>query len=397
MRKNSEKYITERIKIEKLIPGGQALGTLVDGKKIMLWGALPGEIVTKLQVTKNKSSYAEGIALEIAEPAPERLAPQDTCYLATSPWQLMRYDYELTQKRELLQEILRQQKISSAEVEVAAVITDGEDFYYRNKMEYALYYDNDARRIFPAFRMRGTHCKMPVTQSSLERPEIWQKAQTIIDDLNRRGEEARKYQALLLRASQDGVVSGGLIENRQPHPQLSQLQDQLLGQTYSYSPNGFFQINLPVYELVLQEIREHITTAKVLDLYAGVGTIGLSVARNQDLTLVECNQSAYQEMQKNCAGTGARPVLAKSEEALEYIAPDQTVIVDPPRAGCFPSVIEKFLEILPEKIIYLSCNPITQARDVAELLAKYRMAKIQPYNFFPRTPHLENLMILERK
>ena len=397
MSRKSEKYITERINIQKLIPGGQALGTLENGKKIMLWGVLPGEIATKCQITKDKSTYAEGIAVEIAQPSANRSQPQDDCYLATSPWQIMQYSYELAQKRELLQEILRQQKIDTAEAEVAEVLTDGRDFYYRNKMEYALYYDNATQKIFPAFRARGSHRKIPVEQSSLERPEIWQRAQEIIAELNSRGEEARKYQALLLRANQAGEVSGGLLENRQPHPHFSKLQDQILGQTYSYSPNGFFQINLPVYEMVLQEIQQYIATEKVLDLYAGVGTIGLSVARDKDLTLVECDKSAYRELEKNCASTGARPILAKSEEALEYIAPDQTVIVDPPRAGCFPSVVEKFLQILPEKIIYLSCNPITQARDVAALLAKYRLVKIQPYNFFPRTPHLENLMILERK
>lgn len=397
MSRNSEKYITERIKIQKLIPGGQAFGALENGKKIMLWGALPGEAVTKCQITKDKSSYVEGIALEISEPSMSRIQPKDDCYLATSPWQILQYDYELEQKCELLQEILRQQKINTEAVEVAEVLTDGKDFCYRNKMEYALYYDNEVQKIFPAFRARGSHRKIPVMQSSLECPEIWQKAQEIIVDLNHRGEEARTYQALLLRTNQAGKVSGGLLENRQPHPHFAKLEDQILGQTYSYSPNGFFQINLPVYEMVLQEIQKHITTQKVLDLYAGVGTIGLSVARDRDLTLVECDKSAYQEMEKNCAAAQVRPVLAKSEEALEYVAPDQTVIVDPPRAGCFPSVIEKFLEILPEKIIYLSCNPITQARDVAALLTKYQISKIQPYNFFPRTPHLENLMILERK
>ena len=88
---------------------------------------------------------------------------------------------------------------------------------------------------------------------------------------------------------------------------------------------------MPVYELALQEIKQHIATEKVLDLYAGVGTIGLSVARDCKLTLVEYDKPAFLEMERNCQGTGTHPVLAKSEEALKYIAPDQTVIVDPPR------------------------------------------------------------------
>ena len=174
------------------------------------------------------------------------------------------------------------------------------------------------------------------------------------------------------------------------------LHDALNGYNYSYSPNGFFQINLPVYEMVLQEIARNISTNKVLDLYAGVGSIGLSVARDKDLTLVEVNGAAFEEMQNNAKGTDAKCVLAKSEDVTEYITPDSTVILDPPRAGCDTKLIAKLNEIKPVKIVYLSCNPITQARDIALLTNNYRIQKIQPYNFFPRTPHIESLAILER-
>ncbi len=389
------KIVETKFKIEKLIPGGQALGTLPDGKKVMLWSALPDETVTKIELTKNKASYAEGIALEVEDHSPHRINPLDDCYLSTSPWQIMDYQYELDQKRELLNEILRQHDIPHADL--PPVQTDSHDFYYRNKMEYALYYDIEKAAIFPAVRRRGSHRKIPLTHSSIERPEIWQYAQQIIQGLNQRHEEARKYQSLLLRCNQAGEVSGGLFENHQPHPVFKNLTDTILGQTYSYSPNGFFQINLPVYEMTLHEIKNWINTDQVLDLYAGVGTIGLSVARNKKLTLVECDKSAYREMERNCKGTSAQPVWAKSEQALEYIMSDQTVIFDPPRAGCQPELLAKIIEIMPKRLIYLSCNPATQARDVKILLAKYRIDHIQPFNFFPRTPHLENLIILSRK
>lgn len=385
------------IKIDKFIPGGQSIGALPSGKKAMLWGALPGELITEYEVTKEKSTYLEAIAVKISQSSPHRVAPLDDCYLATSPWQILDYNYELESKHELLLEIFRQQKIPLDDVKIAEVQTDNRDFYYRNKMEYVLYYDHADQQIHLAFRARGTHRKIIVNQSSLERPEIWQRAQAIIAEMNQRGDEARNYQSLLLRCSQDGQVSGGLIPNGRKHPVFDNLQDTILDRSYSYSPNGFFQINLPVYELALREITRHITTSKVLDLYAGVGTIGLSVARDCELTLVECDKSAYRELENNCRNTAAHPVLAKSEDALDYIQSDQTVIVDPPRAGCFSTVIEKFLAAEPPIIIYLSCNPITQARDIAALLPKYRITKVVPYNFFPRTPHLENLVILEHK
>lgn len=395
MTKRPEKILAETVRIDKLIPGGMALGTLDSGKKIMLWNALPGEVVTRCEILKEKSSYLEGVALEIQAPSEFRITATDACFLATSPWQMMDYNYELEQKKLILAEIFRQQKLApSQDFEVE---TDGRDFYYRNKMEYSLYYAHEDQKIHLAFRARGSHRKIICDQSSLERPEIWQKACEVIADLNAAHAEARDYQSLLLRANQNGEVSGGLFENHQPHPNFPVLKDTLLSHEYSYSPNGFFQINLPVYEMVLQKIAKSIKTDQVLDLYAGVGTIGLSVARNRELTLVECNGAAFGELEKNCTGSTAKAVLARSEDALEYISPDQTVIVDPPRAGCETKLIEKFLEVLPEKIIYLSCNPITQARDVKALEAKYKITDVAPYNFFPRTPHLENLIILERK
>lgn len=389
------KYIAERILIEKIIPGGEALGTLEDGKKVMLWGALPGETVTEFQLTKSKSSYVQGIATKIEQPSAERIAPRDDCYLATSPWQIMTYDYELQQKAKLLRENFRQQKITLP-TELAAQ-TDGNAYFYRNKMEYALYYDHKTSQILPAFHQRGSHRKIPIKSSSIERPEIWQQITTVVEQLNRDQVDARNIQSVLLRTNQAGEVAGGPFINHQPHPVFPKLRDTILGHEYSYSPNGFFQINLPVYEMALREIARFITTKKVLDLYAGVGTIGLSVAPEYDLTLVECDKSAYRELEHNAAPTAARTILAKSEDALEYITPDQTVIVDPPRAGCDAKLIKKLLEVLPPTIIYLSCNPATQARDAALLMASYQIAHVQPFNFFPRTPHLENLLVLERK
>ena len=191
--------------------------------------------------------------------------------------------------------------------------------------------------------------------------------------------------------------------------------------------------------MALIEIKKHIFTDNVLDLYAGVGTIGLSVAHDKNLTLVEIDKSAFRELCKNCEprkalsrsinGDGPfterpRPVtlapwdancqrqtgprersekdaflaiLAKSENVLNYVQNDQTVILDPPRAGCDKKLIDRLLEIIPEKIIYLSCNPATQVRDVKYLLEKYSLKLVKAFNFFPHTPHIENLVILERK
>ncbi len=379
------------IRVEKMIPGGYGLSALGSGKKIFFWNALPGEIVEEYDKTKEKSHFIEAVATKISSPSPYRVAPRDDQFLATSPWQIMDYNYELQLKQSLVVEVFREHHI---EIPTPDIFTDGHDYFYRNKMEYALYWDNESQKNKLAFHARGSHRKVPIISSSIERPEIFAAAQKIIDDLNSRHEEARKYQSLLLRSNQKGDIGGGLFENGQPHPTFNYLTDTILGHQYSYSPNGFFQINLPVYEMALTEITKHISTDNVLDLYAGVGTIGLSVARNKNLTLVECDKSAYAEMVKNCQTTTAHAVLAKSEEALEHIAKDQTIILDPPRAGIDQRLINRLLEVAPPTIIYLSCNPATQARDVSLLSSKYCIADVKTYNFFPHTPHIENLIKL---
>ena len=95
--------------------------------------------------------------------------------------------------------------------------------------------------------------------------------------------------------------------------------------------------------------------------------------------------------------TGAKAILAPSEKALEHISGDATIIVDPPRAGLHEDVVKRLLETAPERIIYLSCNPVTQARDVARLADTYGIRHHQGYNFFPRTPHIEHLVVLDKK
>ena len=391
---NREETVQNPLKIEKLTPTGQGIATLENGKKIFLWNALPDEEVTTYILLKSKNSYDEGIAKVFAKTSKNRVEPIDEQYLSTSPWQIMTDDFEAESKTKIEQELFR--NLWQNEIKFHQ---SPETWHYRNKMEYSLYYNFDTEKIELAIHPRGSHSKMPIKTSSIERKEIFERAEAIVKELNETGAEARNYQSLLLRANQNGEVEGGLFEKGKPHPIFNNLTDQILGQTYSYSPNGFFQINLKVYELALTRIKELVdeaNTKKVLDLYSGVGTIGLSVAREKDLTLVEVDKSAYQELENNCKSIKtATPVLAKSEEALDYIEPEMTVILDPPRAGCDKKLIEKLIEVKPKKIIYLSCNPITQARDIELLVsAGAKLNSLEAFNFFPKTPHIESLTSL---
>jgi 23S rRNA (uracil1939-C5)-methyltransferase len=380
------------VKIDKLTPTGQGIATLSDGKKIFLWNALKDEEITSYKLIKSKSSYDEGIALEFIVTSPDRTEPKDKQYLSTSPWQILKDDAEAREKTNVLKELYRNLYPSEIKFHQSPRIWN-----YRNKMEYSLYYNFESEKIELAIHPRGSHSKMPIETSSIEREEIFKKAQEIVDNLNKTGGEAKNYSSLLLRCNQNGDVEGGLLEKNKSHPVFKNLEDKILGKTYSYSPNGFFQINLGIYEIALTRIKEIIDTVdtnNVLDLYSGVGTIGLSTAGDKNLTLVEVDKSAYKELENNCKNIAtAKPVLAKSEEALEYVEPDSVVILDPPRAGCDKALIDKLIEIKPKKIIYLSCNPITQVRDVELLInAGAKLESLEGFNFFPKTPHIESLV-----
>ena len=379
---------------------GQGIATNSDGKKIFLWNALPGEKVTEYQILKQKSHLTEAVALKFENPNPHRVLPRDEHFLSNSPWQILDINYENSVKKQIIEELFS--KLKTPEITFEA--SDNE-YFYRNKMEYSLYYDHETTKIHPAIHRRGSHHKIPILTSSLENPAIYRRAMEIINELNSRQEDSRKYQSLILRCNRQVEVSVVLYENCQPHPTCKNLTDKILDYEFSYSPNGFFQINLPEYEKVLRKIKDFIKDQnKVVDLYSGVGTIGLTVASDKNLTLVEVDKFAHGELLNNIetikSSTGnlnITGILAKSETIYNHITHDSTVIVDPPRSGCDTTLIETIKQKLPEKLVYLSCNPITQVRDLDSLLNYYEIKNVTGYNFFPHTPHIECLVLLERK
>jgi 23S rRNA (uracil1939-C5)-methyltransferase len=175
------------------------------------------------------------------------------------------------------------------------------------------------------------------------------------------------------------------------------LSDTLLGREFHYDVDSFFQVNLPVYERALESIRTHCERDPV-DMYAGVGSIGLSVAEREAI-LVELDFRTAAMARANACDSPvfAEVVESSAEKALEYIDGSQPVIFDPPRAGLHANVVRCCLEVRPPQIIYLSCNPATHARDIALLADSYAVTYFEVFNFFPRTPHIETLAVLRRK
>jgi len=434
------KQIFETLRLEKIVGGGQAIGTLDDGRKAFVWGGLPKELVT-IRVTKKKSHFVEGIVTEIIEKSPERITPKDkNSYLSTSPWQIMPMSSEQSYKASLIEEAFLLHNITLPEK--IKVFSDGVEFNYRNKVEFSWFGDktddDEKETLDLAFFKRGGKGKVVVDGTSLAHPSINKLAIEIRDLLRTKPIIARQLKTLLIRSDQQGnavwqlyvkdkienlisddeakllSAAGGEIIYSDPKSPASRiterlnkfgdttLSDTILDIVFNYACEGFFQVNIPVYEKALNDMKEWIDCNKkmpTLDLYSGVGTIGLTIG-GDDVTLVEINEHAVAEMQRNIAKLNrpnAKAILAPSEKSLEYITGEQIVIVDPPRAGLHADVTNRLLETEPPRIIYLSCNPVTQARDVSLLQEKYEIVHHQGYNFFPRTPHIEHLVILDKK
>lgn len=415
--------------------GGQAIGILPSGKKVFAWGVLPGEIAT-VQQTKKRSSYIEAIATTIKTVSTERVTPVDPeSYLSTSPWQIMDPLSENHYKAALIEEAFELHDIVLPNV--IEVSSDDQVYEYRNKIEFSWWWENQSEQLDLAFFRRGTKGKIPVEGTSLAMPAINQAARRIRDALRARGAIAYDLKTLLIRCNQAGQVIAQLYVKepdftvfsdselqacgvagfeliysnpKSPASVISKrlqqwgseaLTDTVLGTTFTYATEGFFQINLPVYEMALTDMQQWVQpAARVVDMYSGVGSIGLTIGGN-NVTLVEMNEHAVREMQRNIVQLGrelsAHSVLAPSEKALDYITEGATIIVDPPRAGLHEDVTQQLLQAGPSRIIYLSCNPVTQARDVARLAERYGIRAHKGYNFFPRTPHIEHLVILDKK
>ena len=522
----------ETIHLDKIVGGGQALGTLADGRKCFVWGGLPSETVT-VRITKKKSHFVEAVVEEVILPSPDRIQPRDPdSYLSTSPWQIMPLEIEQAYKRQLIGDAFTLHNVTlPAAIDIYC---DNVAYGYRNKVEFSWYsesvvsravsqkksglvsgpklFSDDTRGVDAdsdrkessgdtldlAFFRRGSKGKIVVDGTSLAHPEINNLARTIRDLLHHKHISARQLKTLLVRCDQSGScvwqlyvkdrlpeiitadeaaklpAQGGEIiysDPRSPASRITErlacfgnttLTDTILGIPFRYACEGFFQVNIPVYEQALRDMRQWMphsrsdnqqrvisqkksgqhreskqhgssnsfsegfafpakarqerqldqlaarrpeekdvyeTGEPALDLYAGVGTIGLTIGSG-NVTLVEINEHAVAEMQRNITEldrTDARAVLAPSEQALDYITGKEIVIVDPPRAGLHSDVIATLLQQLPPRILYLSCNPVTQARDVALLQQNYRIVHHRGYNFFPRTPHIEHLIILDKK
>jgi len=414
---------------EKMVYGGQALATLEDGKKCFIWGALDNERV-EIQITKNKKDWCEALVVNVIEENQKRIVPHDTrTFMSTSPWQNIDYAYEKVLKDNILKDLFHRTKL---EINWDDFYQDDRKSHYRNKMEYNFWFDKESQKVSLALHQRGTHQKIVLQESYIASKEINEAGKNIIAFINKNQIQARTLKSVIFRSTQDGEVFGSIFlkdlgyaeklkkfskelqgfeiifsNPKSPASVATEvlsshgenlLSDNLIGNPYLYTTRSFFQVNVPVYEKTLLEVKKNIDKddADIIDFYSGVGSIGLSVSSNRKLLLVDSDEESINIAKINSATLkNVKVVKARSEDALDYIKKDCTIIVDPPRAGLHANVIEKILVSKPRKIIYLSCNPSTQARDIKLLIdGGFKIDFAKGYNFFPRTPHIESLIVL---
>ncbi len=187
------------------------------------------------------------------------------------------------------------------------------------------------------------------------------------------------------------------------------ITDRLCGLEFRISPRSFYQVNPVQTEVLYAKAREFAAltgTERVLDAYCGTGTIGLSMAASaREVVGVEVNRDAVADARENAARNGITNAVFHAGDAGQFMREAagageafDVVVTDPPRAGCSPQFLRSLLTLAPERVVYVSCEPETLARDLYTLVkGGYRVKKIQPVDMFPFTGHVETVCLLSKR
>lgn len=426
------------VQIEKIVPEGKGFA-LYENTPVYIVGALPGEKI-KAEIIRKKNNFYEAKIVEILEKSPKRIEPLESHYMSCSPWQIIGKNYQDELKSEIIRKCFK--NLADTEIENLDFISPENRFHYRNKIEFSFGENEDG--IFLAFHERGSHKKMLELHEGcmLADGQINQKALEILELLCKTKIEEFDLKSLIIRKSfyENKTIAILLVKNeRERVLELLDLAkssnridnfaialssykspiatiDKILFQNgdlnliekvrnikLKYSIDSFFQNNIEMFEHAIEDIRNFLDDKDiVLELYSGVGSIGLNIAdKVKSILGIEIIGNAV-----ICSNENAKlnkinnfdAIFSASEKITSsHFDNISTLIIDPPRTGLHKKVIKKIIENLPPKIIYLSCNPITQASDFNNLKEYYNLKFIKGYDFYPNTPHMECLIILEKK
>jgi 23S rRNA (uracil1939-C5)-methyltransferase len=418
------------VTIEKIVPDGKSLAH-IEGKAIFVLGGLPGEVV-EIEITKDKKTFAEAKMLKVVKFSPDRIKPAEGHYLICS----LDYDKQIEYKKALLTETYL--NIAGEEVIIDKFSKSEQHYGYRTKLEFS-FTTNEAGQIALAFHKRSRNNEYEVIDGCKLGSDKMNLAAHKITELlnNMKAVEAKGLKSLTIRESKtngqiiavllhkfreyeiqitldelkglvDGLIIGystikspvSVITDIDYQEGITFLEEKVLDKIIRYPYDGFFQNNLPVFEQALREIREVTPDInRLVELYSGTGSIGFNLTdKAKEIIGVEIVPSAveYAAINKklNNVNNYTRLELPDHKLTAEILDNTDVLVLDPPRAGLHQKVIEKILITQPKRIIYLSCNPVTQARDYSLLREKYDISSLVGLDFYPNTLHMESLLVL---
>jgi 23S rRNA (uracil1939-C5)-methyltransferase len=416
--------VTVSVELTDAAFGGEAIGHLPDGRVVFVPRGLPGEAAL-VQLQQDRRDFARAELDSVLRPAEGRVEPpcghyQQGC--GGCSWQHAEYALQLRLKQHIVIDQLRRiGHFFDAESLVRPTIGMLEPWHYRNQARFTV-----GRRFGElCFTYRSTHRLLRIEHCWIVHPTInaiVEIAQGRIEDARRR----RVHQVSIRVGANTGqvLVAPALpeipeIESGQPY-----LEEELLGCRFRLQPPSFFQVNtrreqrplpsaigrarLPVpadglsmadiLALLVLDRLEPEPDQVVVDAYSGVGTFALLLAPLvREVVGIEEARSAVRDALHNASDVGnVRFIQAKTEQALpELEGRVDAVVLDPARAGCHPDLLRALLDRKPPRIVYVSCDPSTLARDLRSLVdGGYRLDEVQPLDMFPQTYHIESVASL---
>ena len=440
----------QEIALTGLTSEGQGVGRL-DGLTVFVDGGLPSERVT-VSIVERKKNYAVGRLTEIIEPSVERIEPRCPLAKKCGGCQLQHMDYkaQLNWKRRRVVDAI--ERIGKLEVEVEPTMGMTDPWRYRNKMQFPVGRSKDGLLI-GCYETR-THEIVDTNECLIQRAandEMLRAARRVLERFNISAYDEDRHVGVMRhvmgRVGADGETMLVLVTatNELPHskalvralreelPRVTTIQqnvqtyrnnvilgretrvlygartirDRLNGLRFNISARSFFQVNTTQAERLYSTALEFAGLSGrelLVDAYCGTGTIALSMARRARRVLgIEVVSTAVNDARLNARENGignAEFILGDVERVVPRLvdAGVEVVVIDPPRAGCDARVLRSLAAMIPSKIIYVSCNPATLARDLNILSSLgYRTKKIRPVDMFPMTAHVESVTLLEPK
>ncbi|NGX61687.1 MAG: 23S rRNA (uracil-C(5))-methyltransferase RlmCD [Chlamydiae bacterium] len=417
--------------IDNLNSSGEGLCSL-NGLKVFVGGALPGEEV-RIEVTTRKKTYAKGKLLEVLSPSKDRNDPICPVFGECGGCQIMhlKYQAQLEQKRERVSQALS--RIGGwKDHSVLPCLPSPDPLSYRNKIQLPVVWNQRNKRI-GLYRKRSheiipiekcyIHCPQgealfssireelssPSVRYVLIRSGIFRNESLVIFVTD--GSESSQLKLFAQKLMDSFSFLVGAVENIHKRPGnvilgpknsllagRSYLFEKLLGKTFKVSPNAFFQVNSAQAEVLYAKALELAQIEKnetLLDAYCGVGTLSILAAEKAKKVIgVESVAPAILDARENASINKTQNVeffCSEIEKKIRHLPDFEIVLLNPPRKGCDPSLLESLKAKQPRKIIYISCDPATLARDLRILSSHYTLKTVQPVDMFPQTMHVETI------